>query len=37
MLKKWERTSKAQFKAKKILFIYFTRYKKAGKNAITLL
>jgi len=37
MFKKWERTSKAQFKVKKMLFIYLTRYKKTGKNTTILL
>jgi hypothetical protein len=35
MLKKWERTSRAQFKAKKTLFIHLTRYKEAGRDTTT--
>jgi len=37
MLKKWERTSGAQFEVKKILFIYLTRYKETGRDATMLL
>ena len=35
MLKKWERTNRAQFEAKKTLFIYLTRYKEVGKDVTT--
>ena len=37
ILEKWERTSRAQFEAKKMLFIYLTRYKEVGRDATTLL
>jgi len=37
MLKKWERTSGAQFKAKKMLFIYLIKYKEISKDTTILL